>query len=204
MSAITARRYTVEEYFELERSRDYKSEYFRGEIFAMSGGSEAHSLIASNVIRRVGLQLEERPCRVYTSDMRVKCQTGLYTYPDASIVCGKPELLGSRNDTLLNPLVIFEVLSETTEAYDRGKKFEHYMSIPSLRDYVLIPQDRPIVTRVSRDAEHALWTVTVASGLESLLELPSAVVSVPLRDIYAKIEFPPADEPSPINGTPNT
>ena len=202
MSAITVKHYTVEEYFDLERTRDGKSEYYRGEIFAMSGGSEAHSLIGANCIRELGNALKSRPCRVYTSDMRVKCPTGLYTYPDASIVCGKPELLGNRYDTLLNPLVIFEVLSESTEAYDRGKKFEHYASIPSLRDYVLIPQDRAIIQRFSRESDVAPWMVTIVNGLEATLELPSAEVSVLLREIYAKVEFPPADDAALSNGSP--
>src|SRR5689334_9921855 len=115
MSAVTARRYTLEEYFDLERSRDFKSEYYRGEIFAMAGGSVPHSRIASNLIRRVGLALEGGSCEVFTSDMQVKCPTGLYTYPDASIVCGRPELDLMRKDILLNPRVLFEVLSPSTE-----------------------------------------------------------------------------------------
>lgn len=202
MSAITARRYTLEEYFDLERSRDFKSEYYRGEIFAMSGGSFWHSRIGANVLKVLGVRLDAGPCQPCNSDMKIRCETGLYTYPDASVVCGDPHFEGSRSDVLLNPRVLFEVLSPSTEAYDRGKKYEHYMTIPSLRDYVLIPQDRPCVSRISRSSDDSPWTISIFEGLSAFLEIPSIGITIPLAEIYAKVEFPPETPSSGSNGIP--
>ena len=163
MSSATKRQFTPQEYLSLERKSPTRNEYFRGEIFAMAGTSREHSLIAVNLTRRIGNQLEDRPCEVYASDMRVLVDaTGLYTYPDVVVVCGEPEFLDREVDTLLNPTVIFEVLSESTEAYDRGVKFGHYRRIPSLREYVLVSQDRMLVERYTRQGND--WLLSELTG----------------------------------------
>src|SRR5438067_352701 len=130
---------SAEEYLELEETADYKSEYFDGEVFAMAGGTPEHNLIAANLIGELRNQLEETPCRVYPSDQRVKIpDTGLYTYPDVTVVCADPQFEEPDRRAMLNPTLIVEVLSETTEAYDRGDKFAHYRRLSSLREYVMV------------------------------------------------------------------
>lgn len=202
MSTVLVQRYTPEEYLERERAAGHKSEYYRGEIFAMAGASLAHNLIVKNLIRRLDEALEARDCVVLPSDMRVKCPTGLYTYPDVSIVCGEREFDDDRRDTLLNPRVLFEVLSPSTEAYDRGRKSEHYRTLPSLQEYVLVAQDRISVTKFRRpDGEPWTWSVQTDPG-ESLM-LGSCGATVKIADIYAGVEFPPAtDHIEPTDATP--
>jgi Uma2 family endonuclease len=139
---------TPEQYLEIERAAERKSEYLNGEMFAMAGTSTDHNLVVSELILQLGPQIRSRGCRFFHQDVRVRITaTGLYTYPDFAIVCGKPELVDS--DTLLNPTTIIEVLSPSTEAYDRGKKFEHYRTIPTLRQYGLVAQDRMSVHVIS-------------------------------------------------------
>ena len=146
--------YTLEQYLELERSTRVKHEYFRGEVFAMGGASFAHTVIAGNVVSTLHGQLRGKPCRVSASDLRVKVdRTGLYTYPDVVVVCGAPQL-EQPGDSLLNPSVIVEVISESTEAYDRGKKFEQYRSLDSLTDYILIAQDTVRAEHYSRQPDN--------------------------------------------------
>src|SRR5215211_3382177 len=133
---------TPEEYLAVERRSEVRSEYLAGEVFAMVGASKRHNLIVSNLIRVLGNQLLDRPCNVYPSDMRVKVsRIGKYTYPDVVVACEEEEFDDEERDTLLNPLVIIEVLSESTEAYDRGRKFEHYQYIESLTEYLLVSQE---------------------------------------------------------------
>jgi Uma2 family endonuclease len=164
----------------------------------MAGGSEPHSLIAANVIRELGSRLRGRGCRVYTGDMRVKVvATGLSTYPDVSVVCGPPELAGNQRRTLLNPLLIVEVLSSSTEAYDRGDKFAHYQRMDSLREYLLISQDRPRVERYLRQAESDEWVLTTAHGLETRIHLPSVGCDLTLADVYEHVAFP--SQPPPLH-----
>src|SRR2546427_2666626 len=127
---------TEAEYLRLERQAELKSEYFQGEIFAMAGGSRAHSLIATNLLRELSGRLKASDCIVYNADLRVKVEaTGLLTYPDISVVCGTQRFLDEQEDTLLNPTLVVEVLSDSTEAYDCGKKLEHYRQIPTCREY---------------------------------------------------------------------
>lgn len=196
MSSAAVKKFTVAEYLALERSSETKHEYFAGEIFAMSGGSESHSLICGNLVRELGNQLTDRPCRVYTSDMRVKTLVGLYTYPDVAIVCDKPILEDDRN-SLLNPLVICEVLSPTTEGYDRGKKFQYYRSLPSLREYILVCQDRVLVEHFARQPATGQWVLTAVDSLDGFVEFPALGTRVALQEIYAKVEFPPAVSVAP-------
>lgn len=195
MSAQPQTCLTAEEYLEIERQAEYKSEFYAGEMFAMAGGSEAHNLIAVNVVGELRNRLKGGPCRVYTSDMRVRtAPNGLYTYPDISVVCDRPEFAPDRSgarDTLLNPLILFEVLSESTEAYDRGKKFELYRELDSLRQYVLIAQERMHVDYFIRD-EDGTWRFDAASGPDAELALPPIQCTLPLAEIYDKVEFEPA------------
>ncbi|MEZ5402947.1 MAG: Uma2 family endonuclease [Bryobacteraceae bacterium] len=146
MSSQPLPRLTPEQYLATGRRAGYKSEYFGGQTFAMSGAIREHNLIASHFNRIIGAQVVGRDCEVYFGDMRVLVsQSGLYTYPDASVVCGQPRFLDTHVDTLLNPTLLVEILSPSTESYDRGKKAEHYRTIPSLQQYVLIAQDYPHV-----------------------------------------------------------
>lgn len=145
-----------EEYLAFERSSDLKHEYADGEIFAMSGGTAEHSLVAGNVIRELGNAVGGRGCRVFTSDMRVKIAgRARYVYPDASVVCERPIFEDDKRDTLLNPLVIIEVLSESSEAYDRGDKFRQYQTIPSALEYVLLSQTEPRIEVFTRRPDGA-------------------------------------------------
>jgi len=188
-SAATKKRFTPQEYLALERKSETRSEYYNGEIFAMSGASREHNLISVNLLRDIGNQLEDRPCEAYTSDMRVSIEaTGLYTYPDVSVVCGEPRFQDLEVDTLLNPTVIVEVLSPTTEAYNRGVKFRHYRRIGSLREFVLISQDRMMVERFTRQGND--WVLSDMTDPDQVLKLESIGCQIPLGRIYAKVTFP--------------
>ncbi len=180
---------TPEQYREIERKAEYKSEYYKGEMFAMAGGTSPHALLAVQTLRLLGNALEGRDCLVYNSDMRVLINsTGLYTYPDASVVCGEPRFFDDVEDTLLNPGVIIEVLSPSTEAYDRGRKFEHYREIPSFRHYVLISSDRVHVDLYTR-GEDGRWMLTSASGPAEVIDLTSVNCSLCIADLYAKTKL---------------
>lgn len=183
--------YTPEQYLDLERQAEYKSEYYAGEIFAMAGGSPEHSLIAANVTRELGQQLLERSCRVFNSDLRVQASETLYTYPDVTIVCGEPQFSDEHRDTLANPTVIVEVLSSTTEAWDRGDKFEQYRQRESLREYVLVAQDRPHAERFARQPG-GQWLLSEVNGLEGVLALPTIGYELTLAGVYHLITFPEA------------
>ena len=180
-----------EDYLALERCAEFKSEYFDGEIFAMAGASEPHNLIVANTLSEIRQQLKKRPCRAYANDMRVKVSpTGLFTYPDVVVVCGQAQFDDSQLDTLLNPILIVEVL-DSTEAYDRGRKFEHYRKLESLMEYVLIAQHRPHVESYRRQPDQR-WVLTESDGLESSLRLDAIDCELALAEIYDKVEFPGA------------
>jgi Uma2 family endonuclease len=189
MSSAGAKRlYTPQEYLALERGSPIKNEYYDGAIFAMAGTSREHNLIAGNLHGEIRAALRGRPCEVYVSDMRVLVsRTGLYTYPDVVAVCGEQRFEGSEVATLLTPTVIIEVLSASTEAYDRGKKFGHYRRFESLREYVLVAQDEVRVERYTRRGDE--WILTDLIRLEDILHLESIGVTVPVREIYARVEF---------------
>lgn len=189
MSSVQKRRLSPQEYLAKERLADYRSEFHRGEMFAMSGASWEHTLIKDNLARSAGNQLEGGPCHVVTSDLRVKVDaTGLYTYPDVAIVCGKPEFEDDVFDTLLNPRVIVEVLSDSTEKYDRGNKFAHYRQLPAVQEYVLVAQDRPLVERFVRQSDNS-WLLTAFSDKSQTLVFDSVPARVPLADIYRGVEL---------------
>lgn len=190
--AQPVKRLTEAAYLAIERRAEIKSEFFEGEMFAMSGGTRWHSLISTNLAREFGNRLTGHRCVPYNADLRVKIMaTGLLTYPDLSVVCGEMQLLDDDMDTLLNPTVIVEVLSDSTEAYDRGKRFEHYRQIPSLREYLLVSQKEPRIEQFIRQ-ESGFWLLREAAGLDATLELPSLKITLALAEVFAKVEFTPA------------
>lgn len=189
MSSQAKQRYTPEEYLALERQAQCKSEYYAGEIFAMAGASRWHNLIVTNVVREISLQLKGRPCTTYPSDMRVKVSpTGLYTYPDVTVVCGDAQFEDTQQDTLLNPTLIVEVLSESTEAYDRGGKFAYYRKLPSLLEYVLIAQTKPHVEHYVRQPDNR-WLLAEADQLHDAIHLPSIDCRLALAEVYDKVDI---------------
>lgn len=189
MSTVEKRLLTPPEYLAKERRADYRSEFYRGEMFAMSGASWEHTLIKDNLAGEVRNQLRDGPCRVVTSDLRVKVlATGLYTYPDVVIVCDEPQFEDDVFDTLLNPRVIVEVLSDSTEKYDRGEKFAQYRQLPSVQEYVLVAQDRPLVERFVRQADDS-WLLTAFDNVSQTLALESVPVRVSLMDIYRGVDL---------------
>jgi Uma2 family endonuclease len=184
---------TIEDYLDLERKSEQRHEFLDGELLAISGGTFAHSRLQANLIVELSSLLRSRPCVVNTADMRVKCEaTGLYTYPDVSVVCGEPKFETERRDTLLNPRLIVEVLSPSTEAYDRGAKFQHYRQVTSLQEYVLVSQSHVRVERFLRTAEGE-WSLRQVDGLDASIYLASLDVNLRLADLYHKVELvPPA------------
>lgn len=199
MSAQPVPFYTLEQYLELERKADFKSEYVSGQIFAMAGGSPNHSAIIGNVTGAAWFHLRGKPCRIFNSDLRVTVmQTGLSTYPDVTVVCGETHYHPLDEDSVINPTVIFEVLSPTTEAYDRGGKWAHYRRLESLQEYVLVSQDKALAEHYVREADGA-WKFTEASGLEGVLNLPSLGCALPLTEIYDKVTFDALPTLSPIS-----
>ncbi len=180
---------TPEEYLAIERKAEYKSEYFNGEMFAMAGASERHVLIVTNVVAELRGQLRRRPCTVYSTDLRVRVSpTGLYTYPDVVVVCGQPQFADDQRDTLLNPTLIVEVLSESTKDYDRGGKFEHYRSLASLNEYVLIAQDKHHVEHFVRQPDNR-WLLSETNRLEDTIHLSSIDCDLALAEVYDKVEL---------------
>ena len=189
MSTLPETYLTPEQYIEIERRAEYKSEYYQGEMFAMAGGNWSHALIVGNVLAALHAQLRSSLSETYLCDMRVLVgAAGLYTYPDVIVVCGEPQFLDDQRDTLLNPTLIAEVLSPSTEAFDRGRKFEHYRSLESLAEYVLVSSQRVSAELYARQPD-GRWLLTAANSLEDTLELPAAACRLALADIYEKVAF---------------
>ncbi|GAK59789.1 hypothetical protein U27_06774 [Candidatus Vecturithrix granuli] len=185
---------TPEEYLAIERQAEYKSEYWNGEMFAMAGASERHVLITTNTAGELRTQLKSRPCRVYSIDLRVKVRsTGLYTYPDIVVICEKPVFDDKQQDTLLNPIVLIEVLSPSTEAYDRGEKFSHYRTIESLSDYLLISQTRPRIEHFIRQP-HEQWIFSDCHDMDGAIAIASIGCTLALAEVYDKVEFEKEEE----------
>jgi Uma2 family endonuclease len=179
---------TEEEYLAFERASETKHEYLRGEIFAMAGASLTHATILGNTQASLHQQLRGR-CRVVSNDLRVKISArGLYTYPDIVVVCNRPQLADNQFDTLLNPTILIEVLSPSTEAYDRGKKFGHYRTLDSLQEYLLIAHDAPLIEHFVRQ-DDGTWRFAAASGLEASIALPSVGCTLELADICSLVEW---------------
>ncbi len=188
MSSLTKPRFTLEEYLSVERNSQTRSEYFDGEIFAMGGASENHNLIVGNIFASLHSQLRERPCKVYSSDLRVRVMaTGLYTYPDVVALCGEARFDDEQKDTLVNPSLIIEVLSKSTEGYDRGEKFAHYRRIESLKEYVLVAQDKHRVEHYIRQPDDQ-WLMSERNKVEDRMELVSINCTLLLSEIYDKVD----------------
>ncbi len=199
MSTIPKSRLTAEQYLAIERAAQFRSEFYRGEMFAMVGASRKHNLIAGNVFGELHRQFKDRKCEVYQSDMRVKVNaTGLYTYPDVVATCDEPRFEDNHVDTFVNPKVIVEVLSPSTELWDRGRKFEHYRNIPSLREYVLICQDHVMVEKFAINADGE-WALRDYRTLEDILVLDSISCQIKLSDVYARIDFSEGTEPEKLD-----
>lgn len=189
MSSQTKIRYTPQEYLAIERGAEERSEYFDGEIFAMGGASEQHNLIGGNIFASLHFQLKTRPCKVYSSDMRVKVnETGLYTYPDVVALCAPSQFDDHQKDTLINPALIIEVLSKSTEGYDRGEKFAHYRKIETLMEYVLIAQNKHHIERYVRQQDNN-WLMSETYNVQDTIKLVSIDCSLALAEIYDKVEF---------------
>ncbi len=185
---------TPEEYLLAERASDEKHEYYAGHIYAMSGASARHNRIAGSTYAALYTQLRRRNCNVCPSDMRVKvAQTALYTYPDITIVCGNEQFEDDRDDTLLNPTIIIEILSPSTEKYDRGKKFLNYRTILSLREYILISQDSCHIERFARQSNNT-WLFSEATGTDSHIELTTIQCALSLGEVYEKVDLSSNDE----------
>jgi Uma2 family endonuclease len=190
MAQLARQLYTPEEYLALEESADHKSEFFRGEIFAMAGGSSNHNLITTSTTTELNIALRGKPCRVYANDMHLLVKRkGLYTYPDVMVVCGKVEFVASRNDTLTNPIVIVEVLSPSTHSYDRVKKFSLYKQLDSLREYILVDSEQVHVTHLRRVENSGQWMIEMYDDRDTVLRLESLACDIGLTQIYAKAEF---------------
>lgn len=198
MTAVPKRKLTPAEYLAIEKQAEFKSEFFDGEMFplhrdaavGMAGASRPHNRVNENLSGELHARLKGGPCQSFSRDQRVLIdRTGLYTYPDVLIVCGQVETAEEDDDTITNPRVVFEVLSTSTERYDRGAKFRHYQQLPSMQEYILVSQDEAVVERFTRQADGS-WALVSFVGLEAVLALNSVPVQVPLADIYAGVEFP--------------
>ena len=189
MSAIPKTKLTPEEYLESERKSEERHEYFNGEIFAMSGAKRNHNKVATNVSGLIWQHLKGKDCESYSNDMRVFVpKTGLYTYPDLVVVCGEPKFKDNVFDTLLNPILLIEVLSDSTEGYDRGKKFQHYRSIESLREYVLISQDEARIEKYLKQGD-GFWVLSEAFGLDAKIKLDAIDCEIALSEVFDKVNF---------------
>jgi len=181
-----------EQYLSQERQSETKNEYFNGEVFAMTGASREHNQIATNIVRVLGNQLLEKPCNVYSSDMKVKIEKARkYTYPDVVVACQPECLEDDKQDVLLNPVVIIEILSDSTEAYDRGQKFLHYQLLDSLTAYLLISQNTHRLEMFVRQKDNHLWTYSQFFSPDDSVELECIDCILPLREVYRKTELDP-------------
>ena len=186
MSSLPSYYLSPEEYLVIERQAEHKSEYVDGAMYAMAGSSERHNLITGNIITELNIQLRKAPCRVYPSDLKVRVpESRRFFYPDVSVVCGETEFADDERDVILNPILVVEVLSESTAAFDRGKKFQSYQQIESLQEYLLVAQDEHDVEHYLRQ-ENGHWLYTKVTGLEKAILLPTLKCQLLLSDIYSK------------------
>ena len=190
MSQATAEKLmSVEEYLALEEKSKIRHEYMDGEIFVMSGGTRKHSLAGTNILTELGLQLRERDCEVHAGELRISVRGGHFVYPDVTVACGDIQTEDD-DKTLLNPIVVFEVLSKSTEKRDRGDKAEDYFRLNSLKDYVLVSQYRVRVEHFSRQKNNE-WTLKIYENLDDTLDLKSISCKISLKLIYLKLKLPP-------------
>jgi Uma2 family endonuclease len=189
MSAQPRPRITPEEYLELDRAAEYRSEYYNGEMFAMAGGTNNHALLIGATYAAIRPVARARGCRVYVSEMRLRVQSGrLHAYPDVMVICGNPVFIDTRDDTVTNPVLIVEVLSKSTEALDRGLKSTQYRTIETLREYVIVSQWEPRV-EVFRRRSAQEWLMTEYAGLDAVCALESLECQIPLAAIFEDVEF---------------
>jgi len=180
---------THQEYFELEEVAENKSQYYQGEIFDMAGASINHNRIAGNIYTSLNQALNKKNCEAFINEMRIWISLkDLFTYPDVMVICGKPEFYPDRDDTIINPLIIFEVLSKSTGDYDRGEKFEFYRSIPSFQEYVLLDQYKIHVEHFFID-DNKRWTLIEHNNSNDVLELTKIDFKISIEEIYARVEF---------------
>ena len=186
--------FSPEEYLAFERGTDARHEYLDGHVYAMAGESIEHSRICVNVAGELRSRLKGSPCEVLSPNMKVVTSpSGLFSYPDVVVICGEPQFYDERRDILTNPTVVFEVLSPSTEAYDRGEKFLRYRTqIETLREYVLVSQHRPLVEHYVRQPDGS-WSYSSAGDLSEAIDLPSIDCRLPLSEIYDRIIFPAGD-----------
>lgn len=186
--------YTREEYLVLEEQADYKSEYYNGEIFAMAGGSFNHSVICFNLNRRIGEALDNTDCISLESNMKLDIpKANLFVYPDAMVVCGEIEFFENRTDIIKNPVLVIEVLSPSMQAFDRGRKFSYYRTVPSVQEYILVSPTEPRVEVFYKQNEKT-WMYTVAEGLEETIVFRTIQQEFALKDIYQKVDWKQAEE----------
>lgn len=190
MAAQLKYKLTADDYLAIEREAKYKSEFYNGEMFAMAGASRAHVIIVSNLVAELRQKLKHRSCNVYSNDLRLRISaTDLYTYPDVIVACGQQFFADNQKDTLLNPTLIIEVLSDSTKDYDRGGKFAHYRKLDSLQEYILVAQDEAHVERYVRMPE-GNWMFSEIDGLDKTLRLTSIECEIPTAEIFDKVDFP--------------
>jgi Uma2 family endonuclease len=202
MSAQPQPRLTPEQYLEIERAAQFRSEYYNGRMYAMSGASYRHVMIISSLSRRLQNALEAGRCSVGTNDLRVRVSpAGLYTYPDLVVICGEPKFADNRADTVLNPTLIVEVLSPSTEAYDRGFKFAQYRTLESLQEYGLVSQSEPRV-EIFRRQPSGDWLLSESAGMEAICRFDSAGCTIAVKDIYDKVTFG-GEDTEPARPSPN-
>lgn len=183
-----------EEYLRFEREAEERHEYDNGRISAMAGESPSHSRVCVSVTRDVSTRLKGKTCEAFSSNMKVYVSAaGKFFYPDLSVVCGEAQYHDKERDALLNPKVIIEVLSPSTEKHDRSVKFQAYQQIESLTDYLLISQDKPLVEHFQRQSG-GQWLYTAHRGLSAVVQLSSIDCQLPLAEIYDRVEFPPEEE----------
>jgi Uma2 family endonuclease len=187
MATVLEKTVSVGDYLEKERISEVKHEYLGGMVREMSGASREHNIIATNLSRELDVHLEPQPCEIYGSDMRVRVTPTRYTYPDLTVVCEPPTFEDSLLDTLLNPLLMIEILSPSTEAYDRGEKFGFYRRIKSLQEFVFVSQDKPRLERYLRQGNE--WRFSEVEGLETHLHLASIGCTLSLARVYKKLSF---------------
>jgi Uma2 family endonuclease len=195
-TALKRRLLTEEEYLLVERQANQKSEFVHGEMFAMAGANDEHETIAGNCFGLLWQDLSKRGCKVYKGDMKVRVSaTGRFTYPDVVVVCGERHFVDDTKDVLINPMVIIEVLSESTTDYDGGDKSRDYRLLSSLRNLLIISQDQPLIEHFVRQDKNT-WNSTTVHGMDAAIELSSIGCSLRLADIFSGIEFPASERPS--------
>jgi Uma2 family endonuclease len=193
--------YTVDEYLAFERNSELKHEYISGEMVAMAGATRAHNLITGNIAQRLRNQLEGKPCETYSNDMRVRTTSTDYTYPDVVVVCGEPEFEDAELDTLLNPTVVVEVLSKSSEARDRREKFPDYREIESIKDILLVSQHKIRIEHYVRQA-NTEWILHDLSASDEVITIASIGCKLTLAEIYERVKLPPARQLRSIESEP--